>query len=142
MGQYTDKLTKGKGGDNGDGQAPGGSRDLWPCTTVFALRDAASGMELEQSITVTSLAVACSLGVCDVADFQGQPIDDLCLVVSSEPDSGEQSGNTTTFIVDREDLLRHAIGLMQRLIADLGPKRARDVIKSAGGYPLKTMGDA
>lgn len=135
MGDFTDRLTS-----KHSEQPSDPARDLWPYVSTFPLKDA--GSEYEQTVTITSVDVAVALGVVQASDFGGVPTQELMLMLTQEATTPESPGATTSFIVSREDLLRHTIGLMQRLIADLGPTRAREVMKSVGGYPIKTRGSA
>lgn len=106
--------------------------DLWPHTLQQTLKGT-DGSEHEQVLSAMSVRAGIAAGLIDAEDFEGQDYEHLAMLVVQEPQLDEGADDDTAVMVcqllDRESLLRWTVGLTQRLVADIGPARAREIVQ-------------
>jgi hypothetical protein len=102
-------------------------RDLWPHTLSQTLLGP-DGEQYGQVLSATSVRAGIAAGLIDADDFAGQDYEHLSMLIVQEPDL--DSGETTMVcqLLDREALLVWIVGLTQRLVADIGHERARELL--------------
>lgn len=105
--------------------------DLWPHTLQQTLTGK-NGSQHEQVLSATSVRGGIAAELIDADDFKEQDHEQLVMLVVQEPQLDGDAGVVMVCqLHDREKLLMWAVGLTQRLVADIGPERARELLKGS-----------
>lgn len=105
--------------------------DIWPHVIKQAVGSPSGGGVYEQVMSTASVDAAIALGLVDGNDFAGQDTSKLLILIVKEPDVNGGEETTAVHLYEKEDMLRYAIGMVQRITADIGPEAAREIMNES-----------